>query len=466
MLRPVWTLALWAVLVVPVSVVGCRERAPSPHPAPPVTAAPLQAGDDGHDGRNQQAGDGDDVLPALHAALGRAARYLVAAQGDDGAFRSTTYAAFADGYSLTPLVVTALLMTPESALPTADRQPAYRGGIDFVATLVTADGKLRTGLDGPRYPYYAISTVMLALHPVPGDAHARTREVLMQALLARQLVEDRGFEVDDLSYGGWGYDFAPSRGGERPAANLSATLFAIGALRLGGLAAEHPALRKARTFVERCQNFRPADETAPMTNGNADGHIDGSADDGTVSDMLDDGGFFFSPVVADGNKAGPAGPVAGGANGRPRYKSYGSMTADGVRALMQLGLPVDHVRVRAASSWLQRHFDAAQNPGDFPENARIRQASAYFYYAWSVAHAMRALGLARLRALDDRHWAQVLVRELLRRQRDDGSFSNRYTELREDDPLLATPMAMAALAVARLALTGQYDTHSVHRPGP
>ena len=43
-------------------------------------------------------------------------------------------------------------------------------------------------------------------------------------------------------------------------ADLSSTLFAIGALRIAGVAAEDPAIRKALTFVERCQNVAEADQ--------------------------------------------------------------------------------------------------------------------------------------------------------------------------------------------------------------
>jgi squalene-hopene/tetraprenyl-beta-curcumene cyclase len=136
------------------------------------------------------------------------------------------------------------------------------------------------------------------------------------------------------------------------------------------------------------------------------------------------------------------------------------MTADGVRALLQLGLPHDAPRVRAAAAWLERHFDAGQNPGAFPAVAEVRRASAYYYYAWSVAHALRALGKMALRTEHGPvQWPQALAEALLARQSEDGAFRNRYSELREDDPLVATPFASAALANARIALTGEHRSH-------
>ncbi len=46
-----------------------------------------------------------------------------------------------------------------------------------------------------------------------------------------------------------------------------------------------------------------------------------------------------------------------------------------------------------------------------------------------------------------------LAEELLRRQRPDGSWSNHYTDAMEDDPLIATPFAAAALAIGSRVLT-------------
>jgi squalene-hopene/tetraprenyl-beta-curcumene cyclase len=191
--------------------------------------------------------------------------------------------------------------------------------------------------------------------------------------------------------------------------NLSATLFALGALVMAGVPADDPAFAKARTFVERCQN-----------------------DPG-------DGGFIFTPANDIQNKAGPA--VAGG------FRSYGTMTADGVRALFLLGLPPDSPRLNAAQAWLTKRWDPALPAGQFPEGAQWQRDGAYYYWAWTSAHALHALGAGG-------SWAERLVTELLKRQGADGAWRNEFTSMREDDPLVATPMAMAGLGLARMRLTG------------
>jgi hypothetical protein len=308
--------------------------------------------------------------------------------------------------------------------------------------MVGADGKLRQDRAAPRYPLYSIATGLIVLNLARNQRHAAARDSLVAALRERQLGEATGWSADDPAHGSWGYfDGIPVRppGPRLPEdlaatlpGNLSSTLFAAGALFLGGVGPSDPAMKAARGFVERCQNF--AEPPGPA----------------------DDGGFFFSPSVPDSNKAGPVDPS--------RYRSYGSMTADGVRALLRLGAPPEHPRVRAAAAWLERHFDAEKNPGDFAEGREIRRDSSYYYWAWTASHAMRDLGLTRLRrSTGEIHWAEALATTLLARQRADGSWANPASEMREDDPVVATSFAAAALAVCKSALGAGYHSHAAPR---
>ena len=375
----------------------------------------------------------------IDRALARAGEFLISKQGPDGAIRSGTYAYFRDGYSLTPLALAALFGVPDDPPVAA----AYARGVDFLVTMVGADGKLRQDRAAPRYPLYSIATGLIVLNLARNQRHAAARDSLVAALRERQLGERNGWGLVDPAHGSWGYfDGIPVRppGPRLPEelsstlpGNLSSTLFAAGALFLAGVPATDPAMVAARGFVERCQNF--ADPPGPA----------------------DDGGFFFSPSVPDSNKAGQV-------DGSPRYRSYGSMTADGVRALLRLGAPPDSPRVRAAAAWLERHFDAENNPGDFAGGREIRRASSYYYWAWTASHAMRDLGVARLRrGSEEIHWAEALAAALLARQRADGSWANPASEMREDDPVVATSFAAAALAVCQSALGGGYHSHAAPR---
>jgi hypothetical protein len=288
--------------------------------------------------------------------------------------------------------------------------------------MVGADGTLRADRDAPRYPVYSIAAGIIVLNLPRNQRHRATRDALVAALRERQLVEARGWKPDDPAHGSWSYfDGLPDRPpGPLPEelsstlpGNLSATLFAVGALFLAGVPATDPAMVAARGFVGRCRAA--------------------------------DGGFFFSPSIPDANKAGPG-------------RSYGSMTADGARALLRLGAKADDPEVIAARTWLEQRFDPERNPGDFVAVNEVRRASSYYYWTWSAAHAMRDLGVPAAR------WAEPLARALLARQRADGSWSNPATEMREDEPVVATSIAAAALAVCRMALGGPQKSHAAGRP--
>jgi hypothetical protein len=139
-----------------------------------------------------------------------------------------------------------------------------------------------------------------------------------------------------------------------------------------------------------------------------------------------------------------------------RGRSYASATADGLRALLACGLAHDDERVVGARAWLERRFDPERNAGDIPpERATEREASCY-YAAWSAAHAFARLDAAQQGCSAGRAgWARQLASALLARQRADGSFAGDAGILLEDDPLVATPLALGALASCRLALAAE-----------
>lgn len=351
----------------------------------------------------RSAGD----LPArIDAACRSAARALVAAQSEDGAWRSPTYGIFRDGLTLTPAVLKAVAFSPD--VPGSEE--SRRRGAAYLAGRIRADGSIDDGPTGLVYPVYTAAASAIVLSRVPAPGGTRARDAWLAEVRRRQLDESLGWSPDDPAHGGWGYAVEPSRKGTARAADadLSSTLFAVGALGVSNAGTDGPALAKALRFVERCQN--------------------------------PDGGFFFSPTDPVRNKAGGDGPG--------RFYSYGSATADGLRALLRCGRGPDHPRVEAARAWLARNASATTNPGTFEPIRETEREATYYYYAWSLAHAARALG--RGRGFGDR-WAEDLSRELIRRQRPDGTWSNRFTASKEDDPLVATSFAAGALGLCRLA---------------
>ncbi len=370
------------------------------------------------------------ALDRIDGALNAAVFYLAHRQAPDGAWRSDTYAFFKDGGALTPLALHTLLTVGLPAGAPCIERPAA-----FLAAMTQPDGTVTEGPHGLSYPAYTAALAVLALSHLTLNAHRHARDAWLSYLRQRQLTEALGWQPEDPAYGGWGYAHSLPRKPQPgefadllTESNLSATVFALDALRAGGIAADDPAFGKALRFVRRCQNY---------------------TDDSAGPDpAFDDGGFFFMYGDPLRNKAGVAGTDR---LGRERYASYGSMTADGLRALLACGLPHDDGRVTAARAWLERHFSTARHPGRFALDRVALRASIYYYYCWSLARALAACGVHAAPA----DWAEQLAEDLLQRQRPDGSWVNEFYEVREDDPLVATPLAAGALAVCRDVITAR-----------
>jgi hypothetical protein len=373
-----------------------------------------------------------DRIECIDRSLLSAARFLVERQDADGAWRSDQYAPFRDGSALTPLAVHALRCVAD--LP--EFAATCGKGSDYLASRAKPDGTIDEGPHGLSYPVYTSALAVRVLSEAGNLRHKAARDAWLKYLRARQMTEELGWQPEDKEYGGWGYSIPLPRK-PRPAAltlpveaNLSATVFALTALRAAGCAPDDPAFSKALTFVERRQNF--SDDPAPCDSA------------------YDDGGFYF--IYDDGarNKAGPAGKDHAG---RDRFYSYGSATADGLRGLVACGQPIDHARLVAARQWLEAHFRADRHPGTYLEARERLRNSVYYYYAWSLAEASHSLGIHDMQTWEGAlSWAEALADELIRRQAEGGSWTNPAGAQREDDPLVATSLAMSALAICRTSL--------------
>ncbi|MGA2033648.1 MAG: hypothetical protein ABSG68_15445 [Thermoguttaceae bacterium] len=270
----------------------------------------------------------------------------------------------------------------------------------------------------------------------------RAQQAWLAYLRGRQLNESLGWQPADAEYGGWGYALdvprKPAPGKPRELfheSNLAATVFALSALRSAKVPAGDPAYARALRFVKRCQNF--------------------SDDPAAADGKFDDGGFFFIPGDEGQNKAGAAGSDR---FGHARFHSYGTMTADGLRALLRCGLAEHHPRVVAARNWLTQNFSAAHNPGAFAADRAVLQDATWYYWTWAASHAFLAVHIQQFHTPNGSiAWPEAFARELLGRQRPDGSWVNRFTDAKEDDPLVATSWAAAALAIGRAMNSGRSD---------
>lgn len=368
----------------------------------------------------------------LDEALSKAGQFLAKQQGKDGAWRSDFYGPFKDGGSLTPLVLLALQGVP----PTPDTDAAASRGAAFLAAMAKPDGTIDEGIHGLSYPVYTAAMAVRVLSQPAHAAHRSARDAWLTYLRQRQLTESLGWDPTDKPYGGWGFCAVlprkpkPGEGGPPMLeSNLSATVFALEALRAAGCPATDPAFARALVFVSRCQNFGDVPKWCAPN--------------------FDDGGFFFIYDDPVRNKAGVAGAET---DGRERFHSYGSTTADGLRGLLLCGLPTTDLRVQAARGWLETHFTVTSHPGTYASNREAERESVYYYYCASAAQALRALKVDEVRTpTGPIRWVEALTDELLKRQKRDGTWANPSVPQREDDPLVATSEVLLALAAARSA---------------
>src|ERR1051325_3828098 len=319
------------------------------------------------------------------AAGRKAAQFLWAQQAEDGAWHSHTYGLMRSGQSLTPFVLDALLDVPERVLERPVE--AIDRAIAFIKRNTNAEGAL--GLMDPvavDYPNYATGLAVRAMVRARRPGWERDITLPVACLRAQQFTEENGWRREDGPYGAWGMGGERRRTPDPGHVDLAMTRYVLEGLAAAGVHPPDPALERVAVYLERCQN--------------------------------PDGGFFFSTVNPDTNKAGEE-------NGR--YRSYGSTTADGILALRAAGVPAGDPRVKRAEKWLKDHHLPDGAPGFTVPARHAWAAGLRFYY-----------GAAATRAMPD-------LPVMLPPQRPDGSWVNSNNLMKEDDPLIATAFAIRVL---------------------
>jgi hypothetical protein len=351
-----------------------------------------------------------DVVPAAEstaprAVAARAARYLWSRQGADGGWHSETYGLLRSGQALTPFVLCALLEDPASA------GLAPPGAVDRALAFLrekAGDGAA-LGFGDPdltEYPNYATAYAIRCFVLAGRPEDRALVSWMADELVRRQYREESGFRPSDPAYGGWGFG-AKQAPGVPGHMDLAHTRRVLEALRDAGRL-DRDVLRRAERFLRTVQNLAP--ERLP------------------AAESTDDGGFFFSPVVVAANK---------GARDGARFGSYATATSDGLLSLLAVGVPASDARVAAAREWLSRAEDADPPTGIAPEPTSPWGPALFFYHLAVRAEVERALSLPS-------RWSVRAARLLAPRQRPDGSFAGASALMKEDDPLLATTLALLA----------------------
>ncbi len=338
--------------------------------------------------------------PSYDQVVANAQDYLVSkGQSADGSFSAERV-----GPGVTGLVTTALLRTGRSP-----NDPAVAKSLKYLEGFVQADGGVY--LKGSRLKNYETCIILACFSEANKDG--RYDEILKNAqqfLRGEQFDEADKIDKADAKYGGAGYG-----GDTRP--DLSNTHFFIEALRATGSGEDDEAVQKALVFVSRCQNLESEYNTFPE------------------AAKVNDGGFYYT-VAAGGGSAAGRDPEGG-------LRSYASMTYAGLKSMVYAGLTKDDPRVKAARTWIGKHYDLESNPG-------MGTAGLYYYYH-TFAKALDALGDKTL--VDDQgkehDWRAELLATLAAKQKSDGSFVNSNEQWMEGDANLATGFALLALSYAK-----------------
>jgi hypothetical protein len=370
-----------------------------------------------------------EVDPKTAGAIREGLAWLAEQQGEDGGWHSATYGSMRGGAAITSLVLYAA--SSVDARLRGVHGARWRRGAEFLAANVDDDGCPRNPDKSVDFPTYVAALLLPAAARLKVEIAREKRLKLSEYLLTTQICEARGFEPESPHYGGWELTGDVKMRGFTTGANISVTCFAIEALASEKTEAADTARRRAMAWLGRCQNF-----------GAAELMLDGVA--------LDGGFFFQADRENDANKA----QWTDARHEAPR--SYGTATADGLRALVaaigDAEKAAKDARVVAAANWLEKRETLAVVPGfppppvPDPKTGEVEpfvqwpQALRFYYYA-SLGRVLGFLSAeTRAKRRND------LRGHVVGMQREDGRWENPAHHMRENDPLIATSLALVALA--------------------
>lgn len=333
--------------------------------------------------------------------IAKATSFLLSkGRASDGSYSSFT------GTGVTSMATTALLKHGVSK-----KDPRIAQSLAYLKKHIRDDGGIYS--EGSLYRNYETCLAILCFSEANEkgeyDAILKRADAFIKGI---QWDETEGKEEGDPAFGGAGY-------GKHKRPDLSNTSYTVEALKATGNDADSEAIQRALLFVSRSQNLESEHNTQPFASKNQDG------------------GFIYTPAAGASSQAGTT------ANGGLR--SYASMTYAGLKSMLYAGVGRDDKRVKAAFTWITRHYDLDSNPG-------MGSAGLYFYYH-TFAKALHAMDVDEIEdASGAKHdWRRELIDELGSRQQPDGSWINTDTDRwLEGDANLVTAYALLALAYCEL----------------
>ena len=318
-------------------------------------------------------------------AIERGNAYLKSIQHADGYWKTPKYPAY-----------TALALTGALRSPSYKDAAHIRKGLDWLVKQQKEDGGIYT--DG--LATYNTATSLVALVASGDKKYYPAILKARRYLIKMQTNPGNIGELAEKHLGGIGY------GGTYKHSDLSNSYFSIEAIRLSAqIARDHGDEKEpeldwdaAIGFISRVQNLKETNDTEGISN---------------------DGSFNY---YVGGSKADPH--IL--ADGAQQLRGYGSMSYAGLLSMIYADVDQNDVRVKAVKKWLREHYTVKENPGlATKENPELGQQGLFYYYH-VMAKALSAANINKLPLKNgtEADWRRDLARELLSKQRENGSWIN------------------------------------------
>ncbi|MGH1437966.1 MAG: prenyltransferase/squalene oxidase repeat-containing protein [Lewinella sp.] len=350
--------------------------------------------------RKDNTPDTDDLSSKAINIQKKAINWLLAKQAEDGGWHSETHGILRGGAAYTPYILDAL----QESNTIDPQDTCFSNGYAFLIQQLDSTGAI--GLKGTyviEYPVYSTAYLLKISTKSPIALDTLFQPRFEKYLLSQQFTEQRGITPDHPAYGAWGFGEQHLPTGEVGHIDLSHTRRVLEAFQHAHRSPTHPCWPKAGIFLERLQN--------------------------------NDGGFCSSTYTLGANKADDQ---------THKYVSYATATADGLLALLSFP-EINTQKIEIAARWLLANENWERVSGIAPGQPGNWEKVLFYYHI-----AVRAQAYAKISHLGllptDNDWQQQIVALLTERQLSDGSFSNPWgAPNKEDDPLLATALAIRAL---------------------
>lgn len=355
-------------------------------------AAPVFAAD-----KDVRQKDSEKIIASMH----KAAEFLKANQNPDGGWGA---APRGSDVGITGLVVEGLARAPKEVREKYKNE--IEKGVAYILANRREDGAI-VNKDN-QVANYRTSISTHALMAVDREKYKDTIDAAVKYTKGIQGVDEK----DKAKYGSMGYGSDQSKG------DIINTGEALEMLKAAGVKEDDEVYKRALTFLGRTQN------------------LDEFAEPGVKT--TNDGGAIYRSI-RDVEKASQAGTLKL-PDGTEVPRSYGGATYNLLKSYIFAGMKRDNPRVVAAYNWIAENYSVSEHP------FMGKQGLFYFYY--TMGRTLEVWGSPRIKSKGvDHFWPSELALQVIKLQKEDGSWVNDADRWWESDKSLVTAYSLNTLRI-------------------